>query len=144
MAIVGERHIYWFLCLRYVGFGDIPLVEERDITLVWTPFLDSAYLGQMVGGVLNCTCCPWGNLKGKAAGGCDFWRDKIVFGQNHLGLAIVPKGGMWGGILSAWKCEAVFSVRENVRRYSQCIKMWCKRVGYEYWHIWLHIGYIYD
>ena len=64
-----------------------------------------------MGGILNCTCCPWGNLKGKAAGGCDFWGDKIVFGQNHLRLAIVPVG----------KCEAVFSVRNYVRRYSQCM-----------------------
>ena len=65
----------------------------------------------MVGGILICTCCPWGNLKGKAAGGCDLEKQDRLWSE--------PFGA---GYNAGGECEAVFSVREGVRRYSQCMR----------------------
>ena len=44
------------------------------------------------------------------------------------------------GYNAGGECEAVFSVREGCEAvFSVHEKRWCKRVGYEYWHIWLHM-----
>ena len=83
----------------------------------------------MCRGILIFTCCPWGNLKGKAAGGCDLEKQDRLWSE--------PFGA---GYNAGGECEAVFSVREGCEAvFSVHEKRWCKRVGYEYWHIWLHM-----
>ena len=108
----GKRHRCIDFCVWDIWFWRYIIVEERDIdVLIFVSeiygfgdisllrketsmywFLCLRYMGR---GILIFTCCPWGNLK--AAGGCDFSE---------------TRGG----------CEAVFSVRENVRWYSQWVR----------------------
>ena len=51
------------MCLQYSGFGDIPLVEERDTLLVWFLFLNSARLADE-GGNIDFVLVALGELEG--------------------------------------------------------------------------------
>ena len=51
------------MCLRYSGFGDIPLAEERDTLLIWFLFLNSAYLADGGGNIDLVRVAP-GELEG--------------------------------------------------------------------------------
>ena len=65
----------------------------------------------MCRGILIFTCCPWGNLKGKAAGGCDLEK------QGRLWSEPVGAGYNAGGTVRRYS-QCV----RGVRRYSQCVR----------------------